>query len=416
MGVPLGQPGKYSFACTVLDEGLVRVGWSKNDATLQLGTDGGGYGYGGTGVKVNNGNYDPYPNEERLAFGKGDTIGCHLEVLAMQPKAPNTATVARISYKKNEDDLGVAFEIAKKSMRTDDVMFPTVCLKNAQCSLSFSSDATSTKEFFKCLNNASGSLIRNQRDSDSEEDGKGPLAVIIEPTRDLAEQTFRAFDDLAVNLPNELEVRSALLVGGISPKETNSMLQKDRVDVLVGTPPIVASYIKKGSVSCSKCRFFVLDEADELISNNSLQDVRSIYSRLVAAHTKSKSRFERLQVCFFSATLHSKEVRQLSDEICLQPFWVDLRGKDNSILPETVHHCFIDIQPQSFDTAMGFLSTDAVHRKGKLETPVTLKGLSEKESDSEKVKQLKLRAVRDLIDKFGMDQVLIFCRTNLDCE
>jgi hypothetical protein len=33
-------------------------------------------------------------------------------------------------------------------------------------------------------------------------------------------------------------------------------------------------------------------------------------------------------VLFFSATLHSDEVRKLGDEICKFPTWVDLKGKD----------------------------------------------------------------------------------------
>ena len=35
----------------------------------------------------------------------------------------------------------------------------------------------------------------------------------------------------------------------------------------------------------------------------------------------------RLQVCFFSATLHSPQIKQLADSICVNPTWVDLRGE-----------------------------------------------------------------------------------------
>jgi len=37
----------------------------------------------------------------------------------------------------------------------------------------------------------------------------------------------------------------------------------------------------------------------------------------------------RLQVCFFSATLHSPQIKQLADSICVNPTWVDLRGIDD---------------------------------------------------------------------------------------
>ena len=43
---------------------------------------------------------------------------------------------------------------------------------------------------------------------------------------------------------------------------------------------------------------------------------------------------ERLQVCFFSATLHSPEITRLADQICHNPTWVDLKGDDT--VPDTV--------------------------------------------------------------------------------
>jgi len=40
----------------------------------------------------------------------------------------------------------------------------------------------------------------------------------------------------------------------------------------------------------------------------------------------------RLQVCFFSATLHSPQIKQLADSICVNPTWVDLRGEMMMVL------------------------------------------------------------------------------------
>ena len=49
----------------------------------------------------------------------------------------------------------------------------------------------------------------------------------------------------------------------------------------------------------------------------------------------------RLQVCLFSATLHSPEITKLSERICQLPTWVDLKGKD--AVPETVYHLVIPV-------------------------------------------------------------------------
>ena len=52
--------GKYYYEALVTDEGLCRVGWSTQDAVLDLGTDCLGFGYGGTGKKSNNKQFDNY--------------------------------------------------------------------------------------------------------------------------------------------------------------------------------------------------------------------------------------------------------------------------------------------------------------------------------------------------------------------
>lgn len=134
----------------------------------------------------------------------------------------------------------------------------------------------------------------------------------------------------------------------------------------------------------------------------------------------TQDKFDRLQVCFFSATLHSKEVRDLAETLCHKPLWVDLRGGNDSILPDTVHHCVINVSPDASPKLLveedSLIETDAVHRKGKLNTTIELDKLKDKERDSECIKQFKPRIVLDVMEAFNMEQVLIFCRTNLDCD
>ena len=46
--------GQFYYEATVTDEGLCRVGFSTDQASLDLGTCPFGYGFGGTGKKSNN--------------------------------------------------------------------------------------------------------------------------------------------------------------------------------------------------------------------------------------------------------------------------------------------------------------------------------------------------------------------------
>lgn len=52
--------GRYYYEVTVRDEGLCRVGVSTPAARLDLGTDRFGFGFGGTGKKSNNRQFDDY--------------------------------------------------------------------------------------------------------------------------------------------------------------------------------------------------------------------------------------------------------------------------------------------------------------------------------------------------------------------
>jgi ATP-dependent RNA helicase DDX1 len=169
----------------------------------------------------------------------------------------------------------------------------------------------------------------------------------------------------------------------------------------------------------SNCQLFILDEADQLLVDSSNRDkILEIYQSFQKGRREAMN---RLQVCFFSATLHSREVQTLTERICHRPTWVDLRGKDNSKLPDTIHHCIICVHPSSYETMVqtqspGLVTTDAVHRGGEIGDTVNFSSLSEKEADSERIKLLKPRVLVDVMEQFKMEQVLVFCRTNLDCD
>jgi ATP-dependent RNA helicase DDX1 len=447
-GVSLSCPGKYVWECRILDiydHGIVRLGWSTADGNLLLGADAFGYGYGGTGMKVHRNKYSEYPNNHessgKVSFGKGDVVACCLEVLHEDDNY--LATIRFAKNGKMFDD--IAFEIPKKN--NNDAMqalFPTICVKNAECEVSCGDvqSTAHTYEGYISLESASAheaaSIVPNPRDASSDlatscssnssstttttnanktQKRRGPFAIVLEPTRDLAQQTYKFFDDMIARAELPM-IQAALLVGGVKPTATLKNLEQGRVDILVGTPPIVASHVKKGTISTTDCRFYCLDEADELINTDYIEHVKAIYARLLVSSRQATS-ISRLQVCFFSATLHDPKVQALAQTLCHRPMWVDLRGPNDSTLPDTVHHMIVRIRPaiegsNNRDNVNAI--TDGVHRQGELEQATNWTQLSTKEADSEHIKLAKPRALLDMVDQFKMDQVLVFCRTNLDCD
>ena len=169
------------------DEGLCRVGWSTANASLNLGTDEGGFGYGGTGKKSNKGSFDSYGE----TFGLNDVIGTIIDW-------PSRT----ISFSKNGVDLGVGFTI---SSRITGPLFPAVVLKNAQISFNFGGcaiplsfcpsavAAVGKARSEDCVDNttvSSPTIAVTEQLSDI----PSPMALILEPARELADQAYQALN------------------------------------------------------------------------------------------------------------------------------------------------------------------------------------------------------------------------------
>ena len=50
----------YYYEVEIKDEGIVRVGFATADGSLNLGTDDGGWGYGGTGMIAHQNKFEPF--------------------------------------------------------------------------------------------------------------------------------------------------------------------------------------------------------------------------------------------------------------------------------------------------------------------------------------------------------------------
>jgi superfamily II DNA/RNA helicase len=86
-----------------------------------------------------------------------------------------------------------------------------------------------------------------------------PRAVMVVPTRELAQQLSRALTPLA----NALKLRLATVYGG-TPYDRQVRALKNRADIVVATPGRLQDLIKQGHCSVGDIQVTVLDEADHL--------------------------------------------------------------------------------------------------------------------------------------------------------
>ena len=391
--------GRHWFECAVQDDGLVRVGWSSAAASLELGTDSHGFGFGGAGMKSHANAFTAYG----ARFGAGHSVGCFLD-----------ADAGQLSFSLNGQPLGTAFELPDHLRGA--VLYPTVCLKNAEAKVNFGASQFAypppAAEAWLPLH-ASPRLCTSAPSALEPGPRRTPRCLVLEPARDLAEQTAAAFAALGAHLTSP-SILHATCVGGVAPGPQLAALRSG-CDVVTGTPDKIAHLLASKALDVSAVRFLVLDEADRLLEPGSAETVLQLF-RALPRRAQAEGGTKRLQVLLFSATLHASHVTQYADVLCDRPTWVDLKGVD--FVPASVHHCLLRFDPtaneqQGAGDPTLTVPTDSVHA---CDPPLGDPALAPADAASAAVKRLKPRLLVRLLDSLRCGQVLVFCRTNLDCD
>jgi ATP-dependent RNA helicase RhlE len=94
---------------------------------------------------------------------------------------------------------------------------------------------------------------------------------VLEPTRELAVQTFENFEKFA----KFTNLRVGLIYGGVGYGKQRDDLKRG-MDVIVATPGRLLDHLGEGAVRLDGVKFLVLDEADRMLDMGFLPDVRRI--------------------------------------------------------------------------------------------------------------------------------------------
>uniref|UniRef100_A0A4W5LC97 ATP-dependent RNA helicase n=1 Tax=Hucho hucho TaxID=62062 RepID=A0A4W5LC97_9TELE len=109
--------------------------------------------------------------------------------------------------------------------------------------------------------------------------GDGPLAVIVVPTRELAQQSFHIFQKL---LKPFTWIVPGVLMGGEKRKAEKARLRKG-INILITTPGRLVDHIKNTlSIAFSAVRWLILDEADRILDLGFEKDLTVILNSLNA--------------------------------------------------------------------------------------------------------------------------------------
>ncbi|MCU4676885.1 ATP-dependent RNA helicase SrmB [Catenovulum sp. 2E275] len=136
----------------------------------------------------------------------------------------------------------------------------------------------------------------------------GVRILILSPTRELAEQTYK----VAKQLSAFTEFNCAIITGGINYGKHKDISQ-GKVDILVATPGRLMEYIEEESFDCREIEWLVLDEADRMLDMGFGKTIAKI---------GEEARW-RKQTLLFSATLEGKGVDSFAAQFLTAPILVE---------------------------------------------------------------------------------------------
>ncbi len=157
-------------------------------------------------------------------------------------------------------------------------------------------------------------------------------ALIISPTRELAEQTCEAISELG----QQTRLRSIAIYGGVSMDQQVRGLRSG-AEIVVACPGRLLDHIWRGTIDLSHVEVLVIDEADRMFDMGFLPDVRSILSCLLTQR----------QTLLFSATMPA-DIRRLVKDILHDPVTVQI---GRTVPVETVSHTLYPVK-QHLKTAL----------------------------------------------------------------
>ncbi|MBK4987474.1 MULTISPECIES: DEAD/DEAH box helicase [unclassified Pseudomonas] len=137
-------------------------------------------------------------------------------------------------------------------------------------------------------------------------------ALVLVPTRELAEQVHNNVREYAENLP----LSTYAVYGGVSINPQMMRLRRG-VDVLVATPGRLLDLFRQNAVKFNQVQTLVLDEADRMLDLGFAEELQSVYAALP----------RKRQTLLFSATF-SDQIRMLAGLALKDPLSIEVSPRN----------------------------------------------------------------------------------------
>ncbi|REE25944.1 DEAD/DEAH box helicase [Winogradskyella pacifica] len=171
-------------------------------------------------------------------------------------------------------------------------------------------------------------------------------AVILAPTRELGQQISANLESFAKYIP---EISIATVCGGVPIKPQIERLQSN-THIVVATPGRLADLVKRNAVDISKISYFILDEADEMVS--ALKDGLDAIIKEIP---------KKRRTLLFTATMPGT-IKQLVQNY-MSKHVVHIEADMATVGHQGIDHQFVVVEPiEKLDVLLHFLNSKAGQR------------------------------------------------------
>ena len=169
-------------------------------------------------------------------------------------------------------------------------------------------------------------ILQQMIDKPATSESKNPRALILTPTRELAEQLAETIGAYAQFLPfNITSLYGGVKLGGQAAK------LRAGIDILISTPGRLLEHMTLCNVDLASVEYVVLDEADRMLDMGFISDVQNLLG-----HTNKKR-----QTLLFSATI-SPSVNELAHKLLNRH--TEIRVDKLNITADTVEHAMYPVE------------------------------------------------------------------------
>ncbi|MCZ7652059.1 MAG: DEAD/DEAH box helicase [Thermoanaerobaculia bacterium] len=200
--------------------------------------------------------------------------------------------------------------------------------------------------------------------------GRGPRALVLAPTRELAQQILDVFNALG----RHTRLTAAAVYGGVGMEPQERALRRG-VDVIVACPGRLLDHMQYPYADLSRLEVVVLDEADRMLDMGFLPDLKRVLAKVPPAAQK----------LLFSATLPAP-IRDLARTLLHEPVSVQVAGTaapatgvKQTVFPVRQDHkvaLLVELLRRSDGIANALVFTRTKHRANRLADQLDRQGIA----------------------------------------